>query len=257
VAARYNPKTLAKTLLYITVHAPAEFGLFWDPDGTMPWKELYWALQEDSSLRFVRESIIRELTHLGLELPFVLDGSRIRLQTGEEQPLYPPADNVPNRLYFACRRKRYAYALEHGLIPSSRPLVTLSATKDLALRLGRRRDPEPLLLEILASAVQAEGEAIYWAGADLYLVASVPARHLVFPLLRADQQVALSSRKRAETKPSRSELPATPGSFFVDAHQFDGRTGAKNAGNKAGKQKGRKKSDWKREAKDERHKRSL
>lgn len=257
MAARYNPKTLIKTLSYITVQAPAEFGLFWDADGTMPWKELYWALQEDSSLRFVRESVIRELTHLGLELPFAIVGSQLLLRSGLHHPSYPPADNVPDRLYFACRRKQYAYVLDHGLTPSSRPLVPLSATKDLALRLGRRRDPEPVLLEVRASAAHAEGETFYRAGTDLYLVASVPVRHLVFPLLRAEQQVALNSRKRAETKPSRVGLPVTPGSFFVDAHQLDGSTGAKNAGDKAGKQKGRKKSDWKRDAKSERHKRSL
>ena len=108
MAAQYHPKTLAKTLAYIACHAPAEFGLFWDPDGTMPWKELYWVLQEDPSLRFVRESIIRELTGLGVTLPFVLEGSRIRLSTGAEKPSYPVAENVPERLYLACRRKQYA-----------------------------------------------------------------------------------------------------------------------------------------------------
>lgn len=257
VAARYNPKTLTKTLLYIAVHAPAEFGLFWDADGTMPWKELYWALQEDASLRFVRESILRELSGLGMDLPFVLDGPRLRLCPDCNQPSYPLADHLPERLYFACRRKQYAYIHEHGITPSGRPLVPLSATKELALRLGRRRDPEPLLLEMLAAKAQVEGESIYWAGADLYLVASVPVRHVVFPLLRAEQQAALTAWKKAETRPSRPDHPTTPGSFFVDVHQFEGRGTAQNGAGKANKQRGKKKHDWKRDAKQERHKRSL
>jgi len=257
VSGRYNPKTLVKTLSYIAVQAAEEFGLFWDPDGTMPWKELYWALQEDPALRFVRESVIKELTLLGLELPFVMVGSRLRLQPGWEQPSYPVAESVPRRLYFACRRKHYAYVLEHGLTASNRPLIPLCGTRDLALRLGRRRDPEPVLLEVVASTAHSEGETIYWAGADLYLVASVPLRHLVFPLLRAEQQAALTSRKKVESKPSRPEFPATPGSFFMDAFQLDGRTGLKNAGDRPGQPKGRKKNDWKRESKKERHKRSL
>ncbi len=85
MAAQYNPKTLAKTLSYIAYQAPAEYGLFWDPDGTMPWKELYWALQEDPSLRFVREGIVRELNYLpGCELPFALEGNLLRLRAGSD-----------------------------------------------------------------------------------------------------------------------------------------------------------------------------
>lgn len=257
MAAQYHPKTLAKTLAYIACHAPAEFGLFWDPDGTMPWKELYWVLQEDPSLRFVRESILRELTGLGVTLPFVLEGSRIRLSTGAEKPSYPVAENVPERLYLACRRKQYGYLREHGITPSGRPLVPLAATQELALRLGRRRDPEPLLVKVLAAKAQAEGELFYQAGPALFLVASLPTRLLVFPLLRADQQVALSSRKKAEAKASPAGHPTTAGSFLVDAQVFEGGSAAKDGGNKAGRHNGKKKRDWKQDAKKERHKRSL
>ena len=56
------------------------------------------------------------------------------------------------------------YVREHGITPSSRPLVPLAATQELALRLGRRRDPEPLLVEVLAAKAQAEGELFYQAG---------------------------------------------------------------------------------------------
>ena len=123
MAAQYNPKTLAKTICYITCHAPAEYGLFWDPDATMPWKELYWALQEDPTLRFIRESHIRELTYLGLELPFVLDGNLLRLMPNWPQPSYPLTDSPPERLYFACRRKQYSILREHGITASRRPYL--------------------------------------------------------------------------------------------------------------------------------------
>jgi putative RNA 2'-phosphotransferase len=257
MAAQYNPQTLAKTIFYITYHAPAEYGLFWDPDGTMPWKELYWALQEDPSLRFVRESHIRELTYLGLELPFVLDGNLLRLMPNLAQPSYPLADHPPERLYFACRRKHYSILLEHGITASHRPYVPMCADRELALRIGKRRDPEPLLVEVLAAGASAEGEAILWAGAGLYLVESVSVRHLIFPLIRAEQHAALTSRKKAETKPSRSNHPVSAGSFLLDAHQLHGHSPAMNVGDKAGKKKGKKKDGWKRESKKERHKRSL
>ena len=257
MTARFNHKTLAKTIAYIACQAPAEYGLFWDPDGTMPWKELFWAMQEDSSLRFVRDSIIRELAYLGLELPFVLEGDLLRLQPARKDLVYPLAAEVPERLYFACRHKQYASLRERGIARSRRPLVPICARKELALRLGRRRDPEPLLIEILAAKAVSEGELIRWAGAELYLVEAIPVRYLLFPLLRADQHAILTARKKAETTPSRSDLPASAGSFFVDAHQFHPSSPVKNTADTGAKHKGRKKGDWKRDARNERHKRTV
>src|SRR5208337_4911171 len=97
---KHQPKTLAKILDYIARRSPGEHGLFWDPDGGMPWKEFYWVLQEDPSLRFVRESTIRELALLGIELPFALDGKLLRLRPEVACPRYPSASEVPERLYF-------------------------------------------------------------------------------------------------------------------------------------------------------------
>jgi putative RNA 2'-phosphotransferase len=257
MTAQYNPKTLAKTISYIAYHAPAEYGLFWDPDGTMPWKEFYWALQEDHSLRFVRESNIRELIYLGLELPFVLEGNLLCLRKGLNQPLYPAAEKVPERLYFACRRKQYAIVLEHGILRSNRSYVSVASNRELALRVGKRRDPSPFLIEVLAARASSEGETVRWAGAELYLVESVPVRNLIFPLLREERRASLRSRKKVETKTSRPDHPTSAGSFFVGARQFQSDSSVKDGVNKTGKQKGGKKGDWKRNAKKERHKRSL
>jgi putative RNA 2'-phosphotransferase len=256
VTAQYNPRTLSKTLSYLAYHAPAEHGLFWDPDGTMPWKELYWALQEDPSLRFVRESHIRELNLLGLDLPFVLDGNLLRLRSDLYKPSYPLVQELPERLYFACRRKQYAVVMEHGIDRGNRSFVPLSADRDLALRIGKRRDQEVLLLQVLAAKACNEGEAIRLAGAGLYLVERVPLRYLIFPLIRAEQFSLLTSRKKPETKPARRDLPLSPGSFLLDARQLEGHSSGVTGGDKSSGKRGPKKSDWKRDAKKERHKRN-
>jgi len=257
MAPQYNPKTLAKTISYITYHAPAEYGLFWDPDATMPWKELYWVLKEDPSLRFVRESHIRELTYLGLELPFVLDGNLLRLMPNLAQSSYPVADCPPERLYFACRRKQYSIFLEHGIAGSHRPYVPVCADRELALRLGKRRDPEPLLIDVLAAGAASEGELIRWAGAELYLMEAIPVRHLSFPMLRAEQHAALTTRKKVNPKPPRPDLPISAGSFLVDTHHLLSQSPGGKEVDKATKQKRKKQNDWKRKAKKERHKRSV
>ena len=257
MTAQYHPKTLAKILTTILCHAPAEFGLFWDADGSMPWKEVYWALQEDASLRFVREGTIRELAGLGMDLPFVLDGTRLRLLPGWHQPPYPLAEDLPDRLYYACRRKQYATLSEHGLTPSSRPLVPLSATGELALRLGRRRDPAPVLPQVLAAESLGEGHRSSGAGGDLSRAAPPPPRLPPPPRGRADQRAPPPPRKRVEPSPAGLDQPPTPGSFFIDVHHLDGQTPAKPGTGKAIRPQGKKKQDWKRDGRKERHKRSL
>jgi putative RNA 2'-phosphotransferase len=257
MGAQYNPKTLAKTLSYIVFHAPSEHGLFWDPDGTMPWKELFWVLQEDPSLRFVRETHIREIAYLGLQIPFALEGNLIRLQPPLEQPDYPPATHIPELLYFACRRKQLVFVREHGIVASHRPFVPIFGNRELALRLGQRRDPEAVLLQVFAANAALGGERIRLAGAELYLVEAIPARYLVFPLLRAKQQASLTARKKVEAKASRPDLPSAAGSFLVEDRHLRTHFAAVNGVDKPEKQKGKKKGDWKREARGERHKRIL
>lgn len=257
MATQYNPKTLAKTLSYISCRALAEHGLFWDPDGSMPWKDFYWVLQEDPTLRFVRESHIREIAYLGLELPFVLDGNLLRLQSLLDRPEYAQAICLPDRLFFACRRRQFVFVREHGIVGSNRPYVPICAERELALRIGRRRDPEPVLLEVLGAAAALEGEVFRLAGPELYLVESIPARHLIFPLLRSDRRAALEVRKKPEARPPAPLLPTAAGSFLVENRHLGNPSGGAKPFDKTGKQKGKKKGDWKREAREERLKRRV
>ena len=157
---KHQPKTLAKILDYIARRSPGEHGLFWDTDGAMPWKEFYWALQEDPSLRFVRESTIRELALLGIELPWKLDGNMLRLCPEVARPSYPPASDVPERLYFGLRPKNMVRTQEIGLNSSRRRFIAVCADRDLALRIAKRREQSPILIEILAREASGKGVSL-------------------------------------------------------------------------------------------------
>lgn len=249
------PKTLAKTLAYILYHAPAEYGLFWNRDGTMPWKELYWALQEDPELRFVRESHLKEIAYLGLEIPATLEGNQLRLKEGFSTPDYPIAQDVPPRLFYAARRKQHAFILKYGLPASGRPYIPLSSDKELALRLGRRRDPDPLLIEVMARKAAAEGVHFREAGPSLFLVESLGPEHLMVPVLREEEIERLFVRKK---KPSeKPPAHSSHGSFFPDSTHFQELYGGGEPSLAKGKKKGRRGAEWKREARKERHKRNI
>lgn len=258
MTAQYMPKTLAKTLSYLLMVAPGEHGLFWNPDGTMPWKELYWTLQEDESLRYVREMHLKEIAYLGIELPVVLDGKLLHLKEGIPVPVYPPVEAPPERLYHACRRKQYLTASRNGFVPAGRPFIPLSSDKGLALRLGARRDPEPLLVEIFAARAAAEGIAILQAGPTLFLAQALPVQYLLFPPMREDflLKAAARNKGRSEAGSERVQASSTPGSFFMDMSHFQESAPGAGLQGKDGK-KGRRGAEWKRAARKERNKRNV
>ena len=249
---KHQPKTLAKTLDYITWRSPGEYGLFWDPEGTMPWKDFYWALQEDFSLRFVRQSTIRELTLLGIELPFALDGSLLRLRPEFALPAYPTASDVPVRLYFGLKSKNLVYTQKFGLISTRRRFIPVCGERELALRIARRDEKTPLAIEILAREACQSGLSFLAAGPHLYLVESIPAQFILFPKVRHDlaERLAAPARK-PEVQPS---LHAAPGSFIVQTRHLEAPGAVKPT--KKGIKKDPK-GGWKKEGRKERHKRDM
>lgn len=248
---KHQPKTLARTLEYIGFRSPGEFGLFWDPDGTMPWKEFYWALQEDADLRFVRQANLRELELLGMEMMFRLDGNLLRLSPSVAPPLYPATVHVPERLYFGARSKNVVVTQKLGLKASGRRFVPLCPERELALRIARRREPEPILLEIFARRAVEEGITFYDAGAQLFLAESIPAELLLFPKLRREiiEKIAEGVQKSKE-KP---KGPLTPGSYTVQPYHIAG-AAAEKAPKKSGKGD---RTDWKKGSRKERRKREV
>jgi len=246
--ARYLPKTLAKTISYIAYHAPAEYGLFWDPNGTMPWKEFYWALQEDPNLRFVRQSHVQELNYLQIALPFTIEDNLLRLQSQFPVPPYPVAEDVPNRLFYACSRRHFSFASKHGLFSTGRPFLAACADKDLALRTGSRRNPQPFLVEIFAGPAKNDGIVFRSAGSELYLFESIPTEYLQFPPVREEESLRLAGKKKQKLLPKTPRDPS-PGSFVVSIDHFQQTLGEKvgRAGTQTSK-RDKKGPEWKREA---------
>lgn len=253
--AHLLPKTLAKTLAYIGYHAPGEYGLFWDEDGTMPWKEFHWALQQDPELRFVREASMRELGYLGCDIPFALEDNRLRIRGDVALPQYPLVV-PPERLYYGCPLRSLAHLQQHGLVVSHRNYIPLASNRPLAVVMAKRRDPAPLIIEVLARKASQEDIVFRSGGADLYLVSILPSQYLVFPILSAER-LAEFGRVRAKESNKRITEPSAPaGSFLVKPEHFQEVGQKKDASGKGGG-KGARGSDWKREGRKLRGKRTV
>jgi len=70
--------------------------------------------------------------------------------------------------------------MERGLRAARNRYLTLTPVREMALRIGRRRDKEPVLLEILSDA-DREGRALFFSFGDLFLSPQIPPRFIAGP----------------------------------------------------------------------------
>ena len=210
---KYQLKELRKIIEYILLYRPDEFGLFLDDDDSLPIKELMWVLHEETGWKHIRLGHLKELAYSGLDLAFTLEEKHIRPKREITQTT---SDTLPPRLlFFAARRKAYPAILKHGLRTGSRPYVPLATTEKMALRIGKRRDPKPILLTVHAARAHDSGHPFFTCGDLLYLVKTLPARFLSGPPLR-EPPPHRKIPKKEPPKPLKPEVPEMTGSFLLD-----------------------------------------
>lgn len=210
---KYQLKELGKIIEYILLYRPDEFGLFLDDDGLLPIKELMWALHEEDGWKHVRLNHLRELAYSGLELAFTFEENHIKPKRLAKQTTL--ATVPPSQLFFAARRKAYPVILKRGLRPGSRPYVPLATSEEMAFRIGRRRDPKPILLTVHAARAHDSGLQFINCGELLYLVKTLPPTFLSGPPLRETPQPRKVSRPQV-SEPREALVHEMPGSFLLD-----------------------------------------
>jgi putative RNA 2'-phosphotransferase len=225
---------LSRFLIYILAHRPDEFGLVPDPVGFIALKEILRAIHEEPGWGYVRESHIREvLIGKDREL-FVWEEDRLKaVEQRWQLDLQTPSVNTPKILFVAIRRKAHVHVMEKGL-HSDRPLV-LSPDRDMALRIGRRRDPKPILLEVMTGPAQQRG-VLFHAFGGLYLAGEVPPEFITGPPV---------PEEIPEPQPPKKENPApqpsilSGGTFLLDVQRDPDRSRRRD---------GRKPRGWKEDS---------
>jgi len=240
---KHQLKDLAKIIDYILLRRPDEFGLFPDDDGSMPIRELLWALHEEPGWGYVRPSHLKELAYSGLAVNFSLHDTHIR--PNSPSPLVLSASTPPPLLFHGARRQAFPAVLKHGLRPGTRVQVVLSTTKEMALRIGSRRDAKPVLLTVHAARAHQAGHQFVRCGELLYLVKEIPPLFVAGP--PADQvQPPAKTAKTPPSEPADRGAWQTPGSFLLDPSMVTDRSRPVRS---------QKDADWKRQLRRERRNR--
>ena len=235
---QFKRTDLSRFLRYMLGHRPDAFGLVPDREGRLTFKEILWALHEESGWKYVREIHLREV-FMGKDRPlFEWEGERVRtVERRWRLNLDRPAPEVPKTLFIGVRRRAHPRALEKGL--SSPGLLVLCPDRTMAVRVARRRDPKPVVLEIATALARNEGVVFHSFG-SLFLTSFIASSSIVGPPLSEEERIARDERNLSEAgrvKP----LPAvdfTPGTFVLDAGRDPDRS----------RQKGKKQRGWKERA---------
>ena len=204
---------LSKFIGYVLGKEPGEFGLVPGEDGFFKTKEFLKAVWEEEGYRHVRESHLNEILLTVPDPPFEIKEKLIRSVDWRKLPSIAEADNLPKLLYTCVRRKAHAFALEKGIFPVGHDRVVLSSKPEMARRIGRRFDGDPVLMTVQTAASTECGVVFFRAGDDLYLADSIPAGCFTGPPPPKEKPL---DQKPKKLKEETETAERTPGSYFVD-----------------------------------------
>ncbi|MDJ0720327.1 MAG: RNA 2'-phosphotransferase [Desulfobacterales bacterium] len=170
-----NDIKLARLLHYILGRQPDEFGLVPDDAGYVPLKDLMKVLHEEK-WSHVRPAHLESLPYRVPQAGIEMDQKFIRASHREHLPKAVPCTTVPKELFTCIRRKAYMAVSRSGLVPQHHPdRVVLFAEREMALRVGRRRDAHPLVVTVQTTVAQDAGIQFDRLGATVFLTTRIPS----------------------------------------------------------------------------------
>ncbi len=177
---------LSKLMSFVLRHNPGALGLALDEAGWVDLDTFIAAIASQPRWRWVSEADVRRVVYTSDKQRFEIQGRMIRARYGHSraaQPTYNPV-KPPEILYHGTPRRNLPAIRREGLKAMSRQYVHLSATPEMALQVGHRRDQKPALLKIRAAEAHAAGIAFGTPSGELdnvYLVKAIPPAFIELP----------------------------------------------------------------------------
>lgn len=172
-------KKISKGLSYILRHRPDSVGLELREGGWLEITELLDALRRtgEEVPRDVLEQVVAENDKQRFE--FSADRLMIRARQGHSAEVdlgYEPA-LPPDVLFHGTATKNLESILQQGLLKGRRHHVHMSTNKETMLQVAMRHG-KPVLLEIDAQRMHADGHAFFVTGNHVWLADHVPPEYL-------------------------------------------------------------------------------
>ena len=174
-------KKLSKEISYALRHNPQKFGITLDNQGYTETAGLLAAINNKN--KYEREITVDDICHIiktSDKQRFEINGDKIRALYGHSIPMHiekiPAAP--PEILYHGTTKDALNKILKTGLLPMERQYVHLSADTEMAVMVGKRRDPEPAILKIDAAAAYGDGIVFFIGNDNVWLCDKLPAKYI-------------------------------------------------------------------------------
>lgn len=249
---QYKKDDLSRMLIYVLGHRPDEFGLVPDMNGYFPVKEILKALHEEPGWSYVMKGHINEVLIGKHREKFQSNGDKLKVPERRwTLDLDTPVLSPPKLLYIAVRKRAYPYIAEKGFQKIEGRLYVLSENKEMARRIGQRRDRKPILLEVQAFRSQSKGTN-YYPFNNLFLAREIPPSFIIGPPLDKE----MLKRKEEEEAIRQRDFQAGTFSLDLDRDRTRPIPQAGNYDGNRGKKAGKKRKGWKEDARKMRRRKS-
>lgn len=172
-----NLVELSKEISYALRHAPWEFELELDEQGFVSIAQLLHALNESGTYeREVTQADLEQIIANSEKKRHEIVGDKIRALYGHTVPQIIKKESgiPPAVLYHGTTHRALPQILLDGLKPMQRQYVHLSIDVETATRVGKRRDPEPVILKINTVAAQKVGILFFVGNDKVWLCKEMP-----------------------------------------------------------------------------------
>lgn len=172
-----NYLELSKEISYALRHAPWEFELELDEQGFVPIDMLLDALNRTGSYsrKIERKDLDYIIAHSDKKRHEIV-GDKIRALYGHtiEGKVQKEEGIPPAILYHGTARDLIPIIKEQGLLPMNRQYVHLSTDYSYATRVGKRKDPNPIILKIDTVKAREQGLKFLVGNGQVWLTDKVP-----------------------------------------------------------------------------------
>ncbi|MCW7755210.1 RNA 2'-phosphotransferase [Desulfobotulus sp. H1] len=174
-------KTLAKTIETLLGRHPDAHGLLPDAHGWVKITSLLQVFSEDPELPSIHEADLMDISRSITAAPIQVEDKKIRATARSFDPSLQPVTKLPKLLHLYIRSKAWSHVSQKGLCSSTNAPILFTQDKELALRMGKRKDSNPIHIEIHVFRALASGVIFYAAGTHLFVADAIPAEAISGP----------------------------------------------------------------------------
>lgn len=201
---------MEKILFAMLGRQPDAFGIVMNEGGWISIKELHLTLMKETGFSHITKRGLTQFFSLYRPEKFEWQENYVRVRLELQSPgltIYKEA-TPPELLYVSIRPKAHAHVIAHGLQSSNNKRIVLSTEKELALKIGKRRDKDPIIAAIMALKSSEAGIVYRKAGELLYLVEGLDPQWInIPPLPPVREKDKHREPKSSKAKPGGKKIP--------------------------------------------------